>query len=80
MSDLTSGGFFVFSRRLFGYLSRDAGCILEHEPFNRMAADGEMALFTHRGFWQAMDTFKDVQAMNALWASGAAPWKKWLQP
>jgi glucose-1-phosphate cytidylyltransferase len=36
-----------------------------------------MALFTHRGFWQAMDTFKDVQAMNALWASGTAPWKKW---
>lgn len=78
MTDLTSGGFFVFSRRLFEYLSRDAGCILEHEPFNRLAADGEMALFTHRGFWQAMDTYKDVQAMNALWTSGEAPWRKWL--
>jgi glucose-1-phosphate cytidylyltransferase len=78
MNDLTSGGFFVFSRRLFEYLSTDPGCILEHEPFNRLAADENMALFVHRGFWQAMDTFKDVQAMNALWASGEAPWKKWL--
>lgn len=79
MSDLTSGGFFVFSRRLFDYLSRDPGCILEHEPFNRLASDGNMALFVHRGFWQAMDTFKDVQAMNALWTSGKAPWQKWLE-
>lgn len=78
MNDLTSGGFFVFNRRLFDYLSRDADCILEHEPFNRLAKDGQMALFVHGGFWQSMDTFKDVQALNAVWASGEAPWKRWL--
>jgi glucose-1-phosphate cytidylyltransferase len=79
MNDLTSGGFFVFHRKLFDYLSPDPDCILEHEPFRRLAEEGEMSLFVHRGFWQAMDTFKEVQAMNQLWASGEAPWKKWLE-
>ena len=78
MNDLTSGGFFVFNRRLFDYLSTDESCILEHVPFNALAKDGQMALFVHGGFWQCMDTFKDVQAMNALWSSGEAPWKRWL--
>ncbi|MEQ1894833.1 MAG: glucose-1-phosphate cytidylyltransferase [Planctomycetota bacterium] len=79
MNDLTSGGFFVFSRKLFDYLSSDKDCILEHEPFRALAKDGEMSLFVHRGFWQAMDTFKEVQAMNQLWESGQAPWKKWTE-
>jgi len=79
MNDLTSGGFFVFDRRLFDYLSEDPGCILEHEPFNRLAADGQMALFQHAGFWQSMDTFKDVQALNALWSGGKAPWRRWQE-
>ena len=77
MNDLTSGGFFVFQKELFDYLDTDAGCILEHGPFNKLAENSQMALFTHGGFWQCMDTFKEAQALNALWAKGDAPWKQW---
>ena len=78
MNDLTSGGFFVFNKGLFDYLEDDPGCILEHQPFNALAANEEMALYVHNGFWQCMDTFKEAQAMNALWEKGEAPWRKWL--
>jgi len=76
MNDLTSGGFFVFDKRLFDYLDDDA--TLEIEPFQRIAADKEMALYRHDGFWQCMDTFKEAQAMKAVWNQGQAPWKIWL--
>ncbi len=76
MNDLTSGGFFVFDKRLFDYLDDDGA--LEVEPFREIAAQQQMALFEHQGFWQCMDTFKEAQAMNALWASGAAPWRIYL--
>ncbi len=75
MSDFTSGGFFVFNRKVFDYL--DAECTLELEPFQKLARDRQMALFEHKGFWQCMDTFKEAQALNALWERGNAPWKVW---
>jgi glucose-1-phosphate cytidylyltransferase len=77
MNDLTSGGFFVFQKGLFNYLDSHPDCILEHDPFNKLAKDGQMALYTHSGFWQCMDTFKEAQALNELWAEGKAPWKQW---
>ncbi len=77
-NDLTSGGFFVFQREIFDYL--DADCILETEPFERLAAERRMALHVHNGFWQCMDTFKEAQALNALWAKDEAPWKSWGGP
>jgi glucose-1-phosphate cytidylyltransferase len=73
--DLTSGGFFVFDRRIFSYLDRD--CVLETGPFERLAAERQMALYEHDGFWQCMDTFKEAQALNALWSKGDAPWRTW---
>lgn len=73
--DLTSGGFFVFEKRLFDYL--DPHCILEHGPFERLAQDRQMALYQHTGFWQCMDTFKEAQALNAIWEQGAPPWRVW---
>lgn len=75
MNDYTSGGFFVFERDVFRYL--DDECVLEYEPFRALASEGEMALFQHTGFWQCMDTFKEAQALNALWDKGNAPWKLW---
>jgi glucose-1-phosphate cytidylyltransferase len=77
MSDFTSGGFFVFNRRLFDYLDPGPECVLEQEAFTRLAADSEMAVFAHHGFWQCMDTFKEAQALNALWDAGEAPWRTW---
>jgi glucose-1-phosphate cytidylyltransferase len=75
MNDLTSGGFFVFERRIFDYLDPD--CVLELGPFEQLAKDRQMALYQHDGFWQSMDTFKEAQALNAVWDKGDAPWKVW---
>ena len=48
--------------------------MLEREPLERLAADGELAAFRHEGFWACMDTYKDAVALNDLWADGDAPW------
>jgi len=73
---LINGGFFVFEREVLRYLEGDDGVVLEQEPLRRLAADGQLAVYEHHGFWRAMDTFKDAQEMNNLWAQGA-PWKVW---
>lgn len=75
MNDLTPGGFFVFNKRIFDYLDED--CILERGPLERLAADEELALYPHHGFWFCMDTYKEALALNAMWAKGDAPWKIW---
>ena len=75
MNDLTSGGFFVFDRRIFDYL--DDECVLEQEPLMKLADDGELALWTHDGYWQCMDTHKEALALNKVWESDDAPWKTW---
>lgn len=77
MTDLTSGGFFVMDRRIFGYVRDDEDCILETEPLGKLAADRELALHVHDGFWYSMDTFKEAQALNEMWKRGEAPWKVW---
>lgn len=72
-----SGGFFVCERGVFDYLSDDEGLVLEVEPMNRLAADGQMMLYAHDGFWQCMDTYRDFKLLNGLWEADAAPWKTW---
>jgi glucose-1-phosphate cytidylyltransferase len=67
-----NGGFFSFEPAVLTYLREDT--VLEREPLERMAADGELAAFRHEGFWACMDTYKDAVALNDLWADGAAPW------
>ena len=51
--------------------------VWEREPLERLAADGELAAYRHTGFWQPMDTLRDKDQLEALWASGKAPWKVW---
>jgi len=75
MSDLTSGGFFVFDRKVFDYL--DDECVLEQGPLEQLANDRQLALFAHDGYWQCMDTHKEALALNQLWDTGTAPWKTW---
>ncbi|MFH1587673.1 MAG: glucose-1-phosphate cytidylyltransferase [Candidatus Diapherotrites archaeon] len=70
-----NGGFFVFEKKVFDYLGENS--VLEREPFENLAKDGEIAAFKHTGFWECMDTFKDNMLLNELWESGKAPWKKW---
>jgi glucose-1-phosphate cytidylyltransferase len=74
---LINGGFFVFERRVADYLSLDPGCILEAEPMERLAADGQLAVYRHDGFWQCMDTYRDLQQLKQRWESGNAAWKTW---
>jgi glucose-1-phosphate cytidylyltransferase len=71
-----SSGFFVFQREVFNYLGGDH-CVLESEPLEKLAADGELKAFRHDGFFYAMDTFREYQHLNNLWSSGRAPWKLW---
>ena len=73
---LINGGFFVLEPRVLDLVAGDH-TVWEKEPMERLAADGELAAWVHRGFWQPMDTLRDKQNLNALWDSGAAPWKLW---
>lgn len=72
-----NGGFLVFEPGIFDYLSSEEGCILERAPLERLARDGQLAAYKHRGFWQCMDTAKDVETVNRMWSDQSAPWKLW---
>jgi len=71
-----SAGFFVFQRRIFDYLGGD-DCVLEREPMERLAADGQLVAYQHEGFFYAMDTYREYQALNELWSTNQAPWRIW---
>jgi len=71
-----NGGFFVLEPGLFQYLPGD-NTSLESEALERLAADGKLAAYKHEGFWQCMDTLRDVRTLEALWQSTNPPWKVW---
>ena len=50
---------------------------MEHEPLERLAADGQLMAYRHDGFWQCMDTLREHKLLEQLWDSGSAPWKVW---
>lgn len=72
-----SAGFFVFNRRVLDYLSDEPHCVLEREPLERLAADGQLLAYRHDGFFFAMDTYREYLYLNELWTSGTAPWTVW---
>lgn len=73
-----NGGYFVFdAARIWDYLPDDPSLILEREPLQRLAEQGELAAYRHEGFWQPMDTPREFRDLNDLWDSGRAPWKVW---
>jgi glucose-1-phosphate cytidylyltransferase len=71
-----NGGYFVLSPRAIDLVEGDA-TIWEREPMERLAAQGQLSAYLHRGFWQPMDTLRDKLQLEQLWASGRAPWKVW---
>ena len=71
-----SGGFFVLSPRVFDYIEGDA-TVWEREPMQTLAQEGNLSAFMHEGFWHCMDTLRDKNHLEDLWASGRAPWKRW---
>ena len=70
-----NGGFFCFEPGVFDYLDPDS--VLEREPLERLAEDGELRAYRHEGFWDCMDTYKDAVVLNDLWTSGRAAWRTW---
>jgi glucose-1-phosphate cytidylyltransferase len=74
---LVSGGFFVFNRQIFEYLSDDPTLMLEHVPLQKLARDDQLAVFEHHDYWLGMDTYRDLVELNDLWSSGRARWKVW---
>ena len=68
--------FFVLSPKVLNYIEGDH-ILFEREPMNMLARDGQLAAFFHSGFWQPMDTLRDKNHLEELWASGKAPWKTW---
>ena len=75
---LINGGFFFFEPEFLQYLSADDQCILEREPLERCAADGQLFVFEHPGYWECMDTYRDWENLEKRWRSGKAPWAKWV--
>ncbi len=75
LDEWANGGFFVFDRKIFSYLGKNA--VLEKESFSKLADKKELALYRHKGFWQCLDTFKDQEYLNNLWTKGRPLWRIW---
>jgi glucose-1-phosphate cytidylyltransferase len=71
-----NGGFFVVSPEVGRYIEGDA-TVWEREPLERLAAEGQLNVYFHTGFWHPMDTLRDHRHLEELWAAGKAPWKIW---
>jgi len=73
-----NGGFFMFRRDFIDkYIDEDPDMMLEQQPLQQLARDGELSLYGHEGFWMGMDTYRDWMELNGLWDSGNAAWKVW---
>jgi glucose-1-phosphate cytidylyltransferase len=71
-----NGGYFVFERKVLDYIDGDETS-LERGPLEQLAREGQLMAFRHPGFWEPMDTQRDVDSLNRQWASANAPWKVW---
>ena len=75
MEQWVNAGFMFVEPRALTYLDDDS--VLEREPLERLAADGELSGYRHTGFWDCMDTYKDAILLNDLWDGGSPPWRVW---
>jgi len=73
---MINGGFFVLSPKVLTYIDGDK-TVWEQYPLMQLARDGELMAYEHKGFWQPMDTLRDKQLLESLWANKEAPWKVW---
>jgi len=71
-----NGGFFVFEPGVLDYCEGD-DVSLERGPLEKLAIDRQLMAFRHSGFWQPMDTLREKELLESLWASGKAPWNVW---
>ena len=73
---LVNGGFMICNPKIFDYLENDS-TVFEQKPMRKLAEHGELKSFYHKGFWQCMDTKREKDMLEKLWATGEAPWKLW---
>mgnify|MGYP001103512036 CR=1 FL=1 len=73
---LINGGYMVFNPEVFDYIEGD-DTVLEKEPLEKLALEGQLQAFVHEGFWKCMDTQRDKMQLEEMWHSGNAPWKTW---
>lgn len=66
----------VLEPKIFDYIEGD-DTVFEQGPLQRLAAEGQLMSYTHRGYWQCMDTLREKNILERLWANGDAPWKRW---
>lgn len=76
-SGLINGGFFVFNKEIFNYVSDDKNCDLEVGALEDLAHEGQLMVYRHERFWACMDTIRDMEYLNRLWEDGEAAWQKW---
>lgn len=74
--DSINAGYMVLEPEIFSYL-KDDSTVLEQESLEKLAIEGELASYLHKGFWQCMDTRKEHEYLEELWNTGTAPWKVW---
>jgi len=74
---LINGGFFVFDRKIFDYLSQEENCDFERGALERLAEEERLMIYEHKGSWECMDTYRETEHLNNLWDSGKAFWKVW---
>jgi len=72
-----NGGFFVFNKAIFNYLTDDDNCDLEYGVLEKLSLLGEVKAYKHNNFWANMDTFRDMEYLNKLWDNGKAEWNIW---
>ena len=72
-----NGGYMVCEPKVFDYITEGDSTVLEQKPLQDLAADGQLMAYLHEGFWQCMDTQREKQKLEEMWASGSAPWKTW---
>jgi glucose-1-phosphate cytidylyltransferase len=72
-----NGGFFVFEREVFARMSEADNISLEQGVLEELARERRLGVYRHGGFWQCMDTYREMQLLNEMWASGRAPWQVW---
>ena len=73
---MVNAGYMVLEPKVFELLTGDA-CIFEKDPLAKLAEEGELMSYQHKGFWQCMDTLREKLELEALWKAGRAPWKVW---
>ncbi len=71
-----NAGYMVLEPEIFDYIEGD-DTVFERDSLERVAAEGELMSYTHNGYWQCMDTKREMDMLENLWQSGNAPWKSW---